>query len=387
MECDFLVVGGGIAGASAGYFLARSGRVTLLEREPVTGYHSTGRSAALFTEYYGNEVVRALTRASRAFYLAPPDGFTRPLLTPRGVLALSPHGAEERFAEVLADGLTAPDPVREIDPGEALRYCPVLRPGWFSRAMLKPAAMDIDVDALHQGFLRGIRARGGQVVRSARLRSLARPSGMHSGWRAGTDAGEFRAGCVVNAAGAWADEVADLARVHPVGLTPLRRTAALVAAPDRPGVTEWPMVLDVTETFYFKPESGRLLLSPYDATPVPPGDARPDDLDVATAIDRVRAATTLGIRHVQRAWAGLRSAVPDDTPVIGEAPDAPGFFWLAALSGYGIQTAPAAGRLAAALVTGGTAALPGAGPGFDPAAVRPGRLRIAAPTGGDKTGN
>jgi D-arginine dehydrogenase len=374
VSCDFLVVGGGIAGASVGYFLASSGTVTVLEMESVPGYHSTGRSAALFTEYYGNDVVRALTRASRSFYLAPPDGFTRPLLTPRGVLALCPHGAEERFAEVLAGGLTAPDPVREIGAGEALRHCPALRSGWFSRAMLKPAAMDIDVDALHQGFLRGIRARGGRVLRSARLRSLTRDNGGQSGWRADTDAGELRAGCVVNAAGAWADEIASRAGVRRIGLTPLRRTAALVAAPDTAGVAQWPMVLDVTETFYIKPESGRLLLSPYDATPVAPGDARPDDLDVATAIDRVNAATTLEVRHVQRAWAGLRSAVSDDTPVIGEDPDTAGFFWLAALSGYGIQTAPAAGRLAAALVTGAKAAIGGYEPGFDLAAVQPGRL-------------
>jgi D-arginine dehydrogenase len=373
VSCDFLVVGGGIAGAAAGYFLAGSGRVTVVEQEPVTGYHSTGRSAALFTEYYGNGMVRALTRASRGFYLAPPPGFTRPLLTPRGVLALCPHGAEERFAEVLANGLTAPDPVREIEAGEARRYCPALRPGWFSRAMLKPAAMDIDVDALHQGFLRGVLAGGGRVLRAARLRSLTRLNGGSGGWRADTDAGEVRAGYVVNAAGAWADEVARRAGVRRIGLTPLRRTAVLVAAPDTPGTAAWPMVLDVTETFYVKPESGRLLLSPYDATPVPPGDARPDDLDVATAIDRVNAATTLGIRHVQRAWAGLRSAVADDTPVIGEAPDAAGFFWLAALSGYGIQTAPAAGRLAAALVTGAKPAITADGPGFDLAALRPGR--------------
>lgn len=348
--------------------------MTVLEMEPVPGYHSTGRSAALFTEYYGNAVVRALTRASREFYLAPPPGFTRPLVTPRGVLALCPHGAERRFDEVLASGLTAIDPVRELDAGELSRYCPVLRPRRFSRAMLKPAAMDIDVDALHQGFLRGIRARGGRVACSARLSSLSRLSS--HGWRAGTDAGEFRAGYVVNAAGAWADQVADLAGVRPVGLTPLRRTAALVTPPadGADSRQRWPMVADVTETFYFKPESGRLLLSPYDATPVLPGDARPDDLDIATAIERVRAATTLPIRHVERAWAGLRSAVRDDSPVIGEAPDAPGFFWYAALSGYGIQTAPAAGRLAAALVTGSDPE----SQGFDVAAVAPGRRTMRA---------
>jgi D-arginine dehydrogenase len=349
VRSDFLVVGGGIAGASAGYFLAASGTVTLLEREAVPGYHATGRSAALFSEYYGNGVVRALTAASRPFYTAPPPGFTAPLLSPRGVLALCPRGAEARFDRVLAAGLTAPVPACELGPGEAQRHCPVVRPEWFSRAMLKPAAMDIDVDAVHQGFLRGIRARGGQVVRSAGVRALSRSAGE---WRAVTGAGEFSAPCLVNAAGAWADEIAGLAGVPGTGLTPLRRSACIVAVPAAAGASRWPMVADVTETFYVKPESGRLLLSPADATPVPPGDARPEDIDIAAAIDRVRAATTLEIRHVQRAWAGLRSAVPDDTPVIGPAPQVPGFVWLAALGGYGIQTAPAAGELAAALATG-----------------------------------
>jgi D-arginine dehydrogenase len=345
---DFLVVGGGIAGASAGYFLASSGRVTLLEMESAVGFHSTGRSAALFSEYYGNRVVRALTAASRPFYETPPPGFTQPLLTPRGVLALCPHGAEERFAEVLADGLTAPTPVREIGPGEVQRHCPVVRPGWYSRAMLKPAAMDVDVDAAHQGFLRGIRARGGHVVTSARVRDLARRGGL---WRASTDIGEFAAPALLNASGAWADEVAALAGVRPIGQTPLRRTAFIVSPPDGLEVAGWPMVADVTETFYLKPESGGLLISPADATPAPPGDARPADLDVAMAAARVEAATTLVIRHIRRAWAGLRSAVPDDTPVVGEAPDAAGFIWLAGLSGYGVQTAPAVGRIAAALTT------------------------------------
>ena len=211
VRSDFLVVGGGIAGASAGYFLAAHGQVTLLEREAVPGYHSTGRSAALFSEYFGNAAVRALTAASRPFYTAPPLGFRQALLSPRGVLALCPHGAEARFAEVLAAGLTAPTPVRELGAGEAERYCPALRPEWFSRAMLKPAAMDIDVDAVHQGFLRGISERGGEVIRSAGVRALTRRGGM---WRAVTDAGEFTAACVVNAAGAWADEIARLAGVR-----------------------------------------------------------------------------------------------------------------------------------------------------------------------------
>ena len=357
-----------MAGASAGYFLASSGRVTLLEMEPAAGYHSTGRSAALFSEYYGNRVVRALTAASRPFYTTPPPGFPPALLTPRGVLALCPHGGEDRFAEVLASGLTAPTPVREISPGRVRTYCPIVRPGWYSRAMLKPAAMDIDVDGAHQGFLRGIRARGGTVVTSARVRDLTRRGGL---WRAATDAGEFAAPAVLNASGAWADEVAALAGVRPVGQIPMRRTAAIVAPPDGADVAGWPMVADVTDTFYIKPESGRLLISPADATPVPPGDPRPDDLDVAVAAARVEAATTLVIRHIQHAWAGLRSAVPDDTPVVGEAPDAAGFLWLCGLSGYGIQTAPAVGRIAAALATH-TAPRPG-DLGFDLAEIGPSR--------------
>jgi D-arginine dehydrogenase len=367
---DFLVVGAGIAGASAGYFLAPAGSVTVLEMEAVPGYHSTGRSAALFSEYYGNSVVRALTAASRPFYLAPPPGFSTPLLRPRGVLSLCPHGAEALFEEVLAAGLTAPTPVRELSQGEAQQHCPVVRPSWFSRAMLKPAAMDIDVDAVHQGFLRGIRAHGGRVLRSARLRSLARRDGC---WQAGTDGGEISAGYVINASGAWADEVAELAGVRPAGLTPLRRTAFIVASPPAEHTARWPMVNDVTGTFYLKPESGRLLISPSDATPVLPGDARPDDLDVAMGIERVQAAMILEIRHVQRAWAGLRTAAPDDTPVIGQAPDAAGFFWVAGLSGYGFQTAPAVGQLAAALVTDSQAEITCGGDRLDPAVIAPGR--------------
>ncbi|NUR91940.1 MAG: FAD-binding oxidoreductase, partial [Nonomuraea sp.] len=224
------------------------------------------------------------------------------------------------------------------------RHCPILRPGWASRAMLKSGAMDIDVDALHQGFLRGIRARGGQVVTGARVRRLSREGGV---WRAVTEAGEFTAPTVVNAAGAWADEVAALAGVRRIGLRSLRRTAFLVEGPP-----EGPLLTDVADTFYVKPESGALLVSPADATPVPPCDARPDDLDVARGIERVRQATTLPIRSVRHAWAGLRSVVADDTPVIGQAEGGPGFVWLADLGGYGVQTAPEVTRIAAAAALG-----------------------------------
>lgn len=368
MDADFLIIGGGIAGASAGYHLAAYGRVILLEMESVTGYHATGRSAALFSEYYGGPVVRALTSASRSFLDAPPPGFSaNPLLTPRGLLALSPSGEDANFDAALADELASPTPAREIDLAEVAQYCPIVRPGRFHRAMIRPAAQDIDVDALHQGFLRGIRSGGGRVVRSARVRSLTR---LVDGWRAETDAGPFTGGLVVNAAGAWADQVAELAGVRPVGLTPLRRTAFLVDLPDGVHAQRWPMVSDVAETFYFKPESGRLLISPADATPTPPGDVRPDDLDVAVGAARVEEATTLSIRRVHHAWAGLRTAAADDVPVVGRSADADGFLWLAGLSGYGMQVAPSLGRLLAALVTGDAPP----GPGIDPARVAPGRF-------------
>lgn len=348
METDFLVVGGGIAGAGVGYFLAGSGPVTLLEAESVPGVHSTGRSAALFSEYYGNGVVRALTAASRSFFTGPPAGFAdHPLLAPRGTVTLCLPGAEGLFAAALATGSShAPVPAREIGTAEVRRRCPIVRAEAFSRAMLKPVTMDIDVAALHQGFLRGMRAGGGRVVTRARVHGLTRRAGL---WRLVTDAGEFAAPVVVNAAGAWADELAALGGVRPVGLAALRRTVFLVDLPDGLDGASWPMVNDVAETFYVKPESGGLLISPADATRVLPGDARPDDLDIATAAERVEEITTLVVRHIRHAWAGLRSATGDDTPVVGEAPDAPGFIWLAGLSGYGIQTAPQLCRVAAAL--------------------------------------
>lgn len=369
---DFLVVGGGVAGASAGYFLSVYGSVTLLEMESAPGYHSTGRSAALFTEYYGGPAVRALTAASRDFFTDPPEGFADgPLVTPRGVVALGPHGEENVFAEAFARGLTAPTPVREITPEEVRRHCPVVKDEFYGRAMFKPAAMDIDVDRLHQGFLRGMRARKGTVVTSAKVRRLERRNGR---WHAGTDAGEYAAPVVVDAAGAWADEVATMAGVEPAGLTPLRRTAFIADPPEDLDVTHWPMVADVTETFYFKPESGRLLVSPVDQTPVPPCDARPDDLDVARAIERVQEATTLVIRSVKHAWAGLRTATEDDTPVIGAAPGAEGFVWLAGLSGYGVQSSPATGRLAASAAAGLPLTSADA-PGMDLTEIAPGRGR------------
>jgi len=350
MTPDFLIIGGGIAGASAGYFLAERGRVVVLEREESLGYHSTGRSAALYTETYGNAAIRALTVCSGPFFRTPPDGFTEhPLLTPRGVLIAAPAEGAAKFQAALAEARRYAPTVRVLSQDEALRLCSALRPGWSRFAFHEPDAMDMDVHAIHQGFLRGLRARGGTVVTAAEVLAIKRNG---SDWTVTTRAGEFGAPIVINAAGAWADEVARLAGVRPVGLVPKRRTAFIIDLPAGTDAAAWPIVSDVDETLYFKPEAGRLLVSPADETPMPPCDVQPEELDIAEAAHRLETRTLLTVSHVIRKWAGLRSFVRDKTMVVGHAPEAPGFVWLAGQGGYGIQTSPCMGRVAAALATG-----------------------------------
>lgn len=335
---DYLVIGGGIAGAAAGHFLSRHGRVTLLEAEARPGRHATARTAGLFSEYYGNSVVRTLTTASRPFYERAG------LLAPRGVLALAPEGAGAAFDHALASGAAVPGGVRELARAEVRRLCPVVREEAYERALLRPAACDIDGAGAQRHLLRGCR-----VVTGARVTGLRREGGT---WRAQTTAGRFAAPVVVNAAGAWADEVARLAGVPPQGMVARRRTAAVVPAPRGHDIRRWPMIADVTETFYARPLADGLMVSPVDATPAPPGPVAPDPEDVAVAVARFEQATTVRAGPVARSWAGLRTATADDVPVIGAASAAPGFFWLAGLGGYGVQVAPAAGALLACLATG-----------------------------------
>jgi D-arginine dehydrogenase len=348
MRADFIVIGAGIAGAGVAYELSRHGSVIVLETESQPGYHSTGRSAALFSEIYGNETVRALSRASREFLAAPPASFAdAPLLKPRGALFVASSEQLEAF-EALRN---APDVARhthELSREEAARRVPILKEEWLVRVMIEEGSQDIEVHGVHQGFLRGMRERGATLLNASAAQSIVRESGQ---WRVVAGGQELIAPVVVNAAGAWADEVAQLAGVAPVGLEPRRRTAVLIDAPAGIAVDQWPMVLDVGDTFYFKPDAGRLLLSPADETPCAPCDAQPDDLDVAIAVDRFEQATSVVVKQVRHRWAGLRSFVSDRSPVIGFDPDAKGFFWLAGQGGYGIQTAPAASRLAAALAT------------------------------------
>jgi len=373
MDADFLVIGAGIAGASAAFELSKAGRVVVLEREDQAGYHTTGRSAALFTETYGNRAIRTLTGASRAFYEARADGLAEhPILTPRGALMFATPGQEALLAEAWAD-LSSLDPrVRLLAADDARAMVPVLRPDQVVGAVLEPDAMDIDVHALHQGYLRLLRRRGGRIVTDAEVRTLSRRGRI---WTVATPAGDFTAPTVVNAAGAWADALAERAGLPPIGLVPKRRTALTVAAPAGVATGAWPMTLDVAETFYFKPDAGRLLVSPADETPMEPCDAQPDELDVAIAIDRLMRATTIEVTRVERKWAGLRSFVADKTTVCGFDPLAEGFFWLAGQGGYGIQTAEGMARCAVALIGGGGLPQDIATKGLAAATLSPARFR------------
>jgi D-arginine dehydrogenase len=336
---DFAVVGSGIAGASIAARLAAHARVVLLEREPGPGYHSTGRSAALYSALYGNDVITAVTRASRAFFDAPPQGFSdHPLLSPRGVLYAGDDAAAENIEQIGASPLA-----ERITTRRALELVPVLRPQAATQCAYEPGAFDVDVHALHQGFLRMAKSSGVTVVYNAEVRAL--DAGKL--WRIVTAAGDFRAQTIVNAAGAWADTLARLAGAQPCGVQPLRRTAMIIDAP--PNSERWPAMIAGDESYYFKPDAGKLLASPADETPSDPCDAQPEELDIAICADRIETHTTLQVKRVVRAWAGLRSFAPDRTPVVGYDAAVEGFFWLAGQGGYGVQTAPALSEIAAAL--------------------------------------
>jgi D-arginine dehydrogenase len=350
-RADFVVIGGGIAGAAAAYELAGHGRVALLEAEATCGHHTTGRSAAVFTEAYERDVVRLLAMASRGFLEAPPDGFAEsPILSPLSILLIGRADQAARVKEEaeLATGFVPS--VRLLDGDAARRLCPVLRPGYADVALVEPHAHGIDVHTLHQGFLRGLRQRGGRVVTGFRVSTMVPEGG---GWVVSNGTESVGCRAVVNAAGAWSDMVAAMAGAQRVGLVPHRRTAFTFGAPDSIDASELPMVIDVDEDFYVKPEGPQFLGSLAEETPMEPHDVRHEEIDVALAIERIEAATTLQVRHVRSAWAGLRTFAPDRLPVVGEDPVRPSFFWLAGQGGYGIMTSPAMARAASGLIVDG----------------------------------
>ena len=351
MEFDVVIIGAGIAGASAAYFASRTRKVLLLERESQPGYHTTGRSAALYTENYGADIVSALVRSSRPFLTAPPSGFTEhAILTPLGLLTIANATQSEAFE---AEWQTAHRRVPAMErhgTDFALARAPILNPESVVACTWERDAADIDVHGLHQGYLRGLAANGGALVTSAEVVKLERQG---ERWRVTTAKGQFfSAPNVVNAAGAWAEEIGQLAGAAKIGIQPRRRTAMLVDLPKEVDGAKLPMVSDVGHELYFRPNGGKLLVSPSDQTPVEPSDVQPEEIDVAIAIDRLETVTSLKVRHVARRWAGLRTFTPDEIPAAGWDKTLPGFYWLAGQGGAGIKTSPALGMLTAALLEG-----------------------------------
>lgn len=340
---DFIVIGAGIGGASVAAHLSESATVVILEMEDRPGYHTTGRSAASFEPNYGPIPMLALTRASANFFKIPPTGFTdAPLFSPRGSLYLAADG-EEAATEYL---LSKSEGLEEISEQEAIELLPILRPGYAKRAFLDKATGDLDVDLLHRGYLRQLKMAGGVLYSNAEVIALAYHTGL---WVVESKLGKFSAPVVINAAGAWGDVVAKLAGVAPVGLVPKRRSIGVVPVNDHPGFEKWPMMMDVADTWYAKPQSGKMIVSSADATPVEPHDAYADDMAIAEGIERLMTATTFEVTHLDHSWGGLRTFVPDGNVVVGFDPYTDGFFWLVGQGGYGIQSAPALSRLAAAL--------------------------------------
>lgn len=376
MNYDFIVIGAGISGASVGYELAARGSVLLLETESSAGHHSTGRSAALFTRNFGGEVVRRINASALPFFEAPPDDFAdTPLLAPRGALTVAAEGEEARLDALLALSVPGAEIVA-LTSSEALERVPFLRPERVAAAVWEAGVHDIDVAGLHQAYLRGFARRGGTLARSAEVTALDREGG---GWAVPTRAETHRAGVVVNAAGAWAGRIGAMAGATDIGLVPKRRTCILIDAPEGTDVGALPVAEFAGSEVYVKPDGGRLMASPGDATPDVPHDVQPDEMDVAVLADWLQRETRLTIRRIAHKWAGLRSFVADDAPVVGFDPQAPGFFWLAAQGGYGIMMAPALSRATAALCAGEDLPADLRAQGVERAMLAPERLATANP--------
>ncbi len=355
MIYDFLVIGGGISGASVAYELAAQGSVLLLEAEATAGYHSTGRSAALFTRNYGGPVVRRINAASEAFFRTPPDGFCdTPLLTPRGSLTVAMPGAEATLDPIL--DLSEPgQEVVELSPAAACDLVPFLCPERVARAVFEAEVADIDVATLHLAYLKGARLRGAVIATKQPVIGLIRVDGC---WNVTTSTDQHRAATIINAAGAWADRIGGMAGADSIGLVPKRRTGIIIDAPAGTDVAVLPAVDFAGTDIYLKPDAGRLMVSPGDATPIEPHDAWADDMDIAVLADWITRETRIVVSKVIHSWAGLRSFVRDEAPVVGFDPKLDGFFWLAGQGGYGIMMAPTLAVMASDLCASGVTRRP-----------------------------
>ena len=344
---DIAIIGAGMAGASLAAEAAPHASVLLLEAEDQPGYHATGRSAAFWSETYGGPWVQPLTTASFEYLANPPaEASDRPFLSRRGALHLADAQGDEALDKLLNDFAGSDVVLEPKNRAELEQLLPGLRSGW-DRAVFEPSCADIDVAGLHGACLRIAQRSGAELVTDARLLVAERNDGQ---WRLQTRAGDFAAGILVNAAGAWADEVALAAGERPLGVRPYRRTLLQIEV-DPPAPPGLPLVIDAAGRFYFKPEAGgRLWLSPHDETPCEPCDCAPEEMDAALAVAGLELAVDWRVVRIERRWAGLRSFAPDRRPVYGFSDSGRGFFWCAGQGGFGIQTAPAAARLAAALM-------------------------------------
>lgn len=374
-HCDILVIGAGIAGASLAWALQGQARVIVLEQEDQPGYHATGRSAASFIASYGhdNPALRTLTAASQPWLTTPPHGFAAmPLLTPRGLLTIftqAEGSADDQFAALQNNFPNA----QRWRAAELRARVPMLRDAYSNGGWFEPDAFDIDVHALHQGYLAGLRQQGGQVLCGQRVLGIEHTGAL---WQVTTGQQRYQAPIIVNAAGAWADHVGQLAGAAPLGLQPLRRTAVMIDMGKVKGVESWPLIVSREEGFYFIPGTGAIMASPGDEHPAQPADVQPEELDIATAIDCAERALQLNAPTISARWAGLRTFAPDRTPVIGWDPGCEGLLWLCGQGGHGIQTAPACAALAVSLLQQQALPISLQQLGFDPAWVAPARAGL-----------
>ena len=346
---DYLIIGAGIAGTSVAMRLAEFGSVAVLERETQPGYHATGRSAATFEPSYGPAKVRPMIVASEEFLSNPPEGFCEvPLLKPRGALTVFKAGEEADRDELIDIFASIVTDFEVLNFAASQARVPILDPEYTQSAIYTDAVMDLDVDALLQGYIRILKARGGTLVANAEVMEISRGND----WTVDTPAGKFSGTVLVNASGAWADVIGEMAGAKPVGLQPCRRSALLAKMPKQYDVSSWPLTAGYDPLFYFKPNAGVIMISPQDQTPSDPCDAWPEDMDIALAVHAFENVTTLKDIRPEHTWAGLRSFVSDEGMVAGYDGDVDGFFWLCGQGGFGIETSPTMSLIASELVRG-----------------------------------
>lgn len=344
---DFIIFGGGIAGISIAYELSESSRVLVLEQEEAFGYHTTGRSAAIYSELLLDPTLLLLAKESKKFLQKPPEFFSQsPLINTCGCIltgtSRDQDAVELAWKEVCNFGVDA----FMVNADEIARHVPIIRneADAVSCGLFEPNASRIDVDCLIQGYIRGIRSKGSELAVKTRAQNLVRSEGL---WVITSDGETFKAPTIINAAGAWADDVAKLAGVTPIGLAPKRRTMITFDAPEHQDISAWPAVGDIGGSYYYMPEAGQLMGSAVNEITSPPCDAQPEEIEIATAVYNIEQHTTLDIQRVNHSWAGLRTFSLDRLPVVGHDPTQEGFFWFAGQGGYGIETGPALARLGA----------------------------------------